>query len=428
MHKISENLVRKISAERNEPGWMTELRLGAFAAWKNMAEPHWADIDFEPIDYDGLNYFNNPAPIDNSDLAETYKKMGLPEREQKALLGMAVDTIIDSKSVHTSYTEMLDGLGIIFLPFSEAVQKHPGLIKEYFGTVVPSGDNFFAALNAAVFSDGTFVYVPPNVKCPIDLASYFRIETANIGQFERTLIIAGEGAELSYMEGCSAPRRLNHQLHSGVVEVIAKDGARVKYATVQNWADNIYNFVTKRARVGANAKMFWTQVEVGSAKTWKYPSSVLDGVGAFSDFYSLSVTKGAQQADTGTRMIHLAANTKSNIVSFGAALGKSKQTFRSLVRFIGAGCANASKCESKIIGKSACANTIPVFSGTGGRYSHEAKTGTLDKNSMFYLNAAGLGDAEAAALLVAGIAGPVLERLPMEFLVESKQLIGMAMA
>jgi len=428
MQKISENLVEKISALRNEPDWMTDLRLSAFAHWKGMAEPHWADIDFAPIDYDGLNYFNNPAPVDNSDLAETYKKMGLPESEQKALLGMAVDTIIDSRSVHTSYTETLQRLGIIFLPFSEAVQKHPDLIKEYFGRVVPCDDNFFAALNAAVFSDGTFVYVPKNVKCPIDLASYFRIETASIGQFERTLIIADEGSELSYMEGCSAPRRVNHQLHSGVVEVVLKSGAYVKYATVQNWADNIYNFVTKRARVGANAKMFWTQVEVGSAKTWKYPSSVLDGDGAFSDFYSLSITRGAQQADTGTRMIHNAPNTKSNIVSFGAAMGKSTQTFRSLVRFNGAGASSASKCDGKIIGTDASANTIPVFSGTGGHYSHEAKTGTLDKNSMFYLNAAGLGDAEAAALLVAGMAGPVLKRLPMEFLVESKQLIGMAMA
>ncbi|MDR1826315.1 MAG: Fe-S cluster assembly protein SufB, partial [Rickettsiales bacterium] len=370
--KLSEDLIKKISAERLEPDWMLDIRVRAFNKWKKMAEPHWAGIDYEPIDYDNLNYFNNPSKIDNNDLAAAYKKMGIPESEQKALLGMAVDTVIDSKSVHTSYTEELNRLGIIFLPFSEAVQKHPDLVREYFGSSVPIDDNFFAVLNTAVFSDGTFVYIPENVKCPIDLASYFRIETARIGQFERTLIIADKGAELSYMEGCSAPRRPNHQLHSGVVEVIVKDSARVKYATVQNWADNIYNFVTKRAKVESNAKMFWTQVEIGSAKTWKYPSSVLYGEGAFSDFYSLSITKGVQQADTGTRMIHIGPNTKSNIVSFGVADGEPEQTFRSMVRFHNRGAVSACKCESKIIGKGARANTVPVFVGTEGNFTHEA--------------------------------------------------------
>jgi Fe-S cluster assembly protein SufB len=393
-----------------------------------MAEPHWSDVDYDPIDYDALNYFNNPAPIDNKDLLDAYKKMGLPEAEQKALLGMATDTIIDSRSVHTSYSDELERLGIIFLPFSEAVQKHPDLIRQHLGSVVPAGDNFFAALNMAVFSDGTFVYIPKNTKCPIDLASYFRIETANIGQFERTLIIADEGAELSYMEGCSAPRRPNHQLHSGVVEVVALGGATVRYATVQNWADSIYNFVTKRATVAAGAKMYWTQMEIGSAKTWKYPSSVLSGKDAFSDFYSLSITKGTQQADTGTKMIHLAPGTKSNIASFGIAMGSSKQTFRSLVRFGAEDCSNASNCDSKIIGSSAVANTLPTFIAEfDGGYTHEAKTGALDKDAMFYLAAAGINEAEAAALLVAGIASPVLKRLPMEFLVESKQMIEMAM-
>ena len=407
---------------------MTELRLQAFDKWRTMTESHWAEMDYEPIDYNNLNYFNNPKPIDNDDLLDTYKKMGLPEAEQKALLGMAMDTIIDSKSVHTSYTEELNRLGIIFLPFSEALEKHPDLIWKYFGTVVPNGDNFFAALNAAVFSDGTFAYVPKNIKCPIDLASYFRIETANISQFERTLIIADEGSELTYMEGCSAPRRTKHQLHSGVVEVIVCEGAKVKYATVQNWANNIYNFVTKRAAVEKNAKMYWTQLEIGSAKTWKYPSSVLNGENAFSDFYSLSITRGTQQADTGTRMLHNATNTKSNIISFGVAMENSRQTFRSLVRFNEKECANRSNCDSKIVGTFASANTIPTFeSKANGEYSHEAKTGALDKNALFYLALGGIDEAEASALLVAGMASPVLQRLPMEFLVESKQLIQLAM-
>ncbi|MDR3208567.1 MAG: Fe-S cluster assembly protein SufB [Rickettsiales bacterium] len=428
MRKPDENLVREISRRRCEPEWLLDIRLDALAKWRKMSEPHWSDVDYEPIDYDSLNYFNSPAMIDNSDLADAYKKMGLPESEQKALLGMATDTVIDSKSVHTSYTEELNKLGIIFLPFSEAARKHSDLLKKYMGTVVSPDDNFFASLNTAAFSDGTFVYVPRGVKCPIDLASYFRIETANIGQFERTLIIADEGAELSYMEGCSAPRRPNHQLHGGVVEVIAKDGALVKYATVQNWATNIYNFVTKRATVGKNAKMYWTQMEIGSAKTWKYPSSILAGENAFSDFYSLSITRGTQQADTGTKMIHMADGTKSNIVNFGVAAGNSRQTFRSLVRFAANNCANASVCDSKIIGDSASANTIPAFvSNADGNYSHEAKTGALDKYAMHYLASAGINEEEAAALLVAGMAAPVLSRLPMEFLAESRQLIQMAM-
>jgi len=428
MPKLDEALVKKISSERNEPSWMLKLRLDAYAKWRKMKEPHWAEINYEPIDYDDLNYFNNPAPIDNSDLLDTYKKMGLPEAEQKALLGMATDTIIDSKSVHTSYTEELNKLGIIFLPFSEAMKKHPDLIREHFGTVVPVEDNFFACLNAAVFSDGTLVYVPKNTKCPIDLASYFRIETANISQFERTLIIADEGSELTYMEGCSAPRRTKHQLHSGVVEVILRPGAKIKYATVQNWANNIYNFVTKRAIVEKNAKMYWTQLEIGSAKTWKYPSSILTGENAFSDFYSLSITRGTQEADTGTRMIHKAQGTRSNIISFGVAMENSKQTFRSLVRFDDKECANRSNCDSKIIGTSASANTIPTFvSKSNCEYSHEAKTSALDKSALFYLALSGVDEAEASALLVAGMASPVLERLPMEFLVESKQLIQLAM-
>ena len=312
MAKLSPELVREISAARGEPDWLLQWRLGALRAWEQMREPHWGEIDYAPIDYDALNYYNEPAAIDNSDLKETYDKMGLPEHEQRALLGMATDTVIDSKSVHTSYTAELQKLGIIFLPMSDAVRQYPDQVKKYLGTVVPAADNFFAALNAAVFSDGTFVYVPPNTKCPIDLASYFRIETAKIGQFERTLIIADRGATLSYMEGCSAPRRPNHQLHSGVVEVIAHDDAVVKYATVQNWyagdfsqpksSGGILNFVTKRGRTDARARLDWTQVEIGSAMTWKYPSTILAGTDSSSDFYSLTITRGNQQADTGTKM------------------------------------------------------------------------------------------------------------------------------
>ena len=439
--KLSADLIREISSNREEPEWLLNWRLKAFTAWKKMKEPHWAEIEYLPIDYNSLNYYNEIKPIDNSDLRETYKKMGLPESEQNALLGMATDTVIDSKSVHTSYTEELDKLGIIFLPFSEAVKRHPDLIKKYLGTVVSSTDNFFAALNAAVFSDGTFVYIPKNVTCPIDLASYFRIETAKIGQFERTLIIADEGAQLSYMEGCSAPRRPNHQLHSGVVEIIVKDSAKVKYATVQNWYSGefdantnkneggILNFVTKRGRCDNNARLDWTQVEIGSAMTWKYPSTILAGNHAHSDFYSLSITRGGQQADTGTKMLHIGNDTVSNIVSYGVALDKSRQTFRSLVSFSGKGCKNASKCDTRLIGNDAIANTLPtiIHGNCENLQSHEASTGAIDKNQLQFLMQAGIDEDAATALIIGATAAPVISRLPMEFLVESKQLIQMAL-
>ena len=405
-----------------------------------MHEPHWGILEYPHLDYDALNYYNEPAPIDNSDLESIYDKMGLPDSEKRALMGMATDTVIDSRSVHTSYTEKLQEMGIIFLPFSDAVQQHPDLVKKYLGTVVPATDNFFACLNAAVFSDGTFVYIPPNTKCPIDLASYFRIETAKIGQFERTLIIADTGAELTYMEGCSAPRRPNHQLHSGVVEIIALDSATVKYATVQNWYagdfdgqtqnGGILNFVTKRGKCAENAKLLWTQVEVGSALTWKYPSTILSGNNAYSDFYSLSITRGRQMADTGTKMIHIGNNTTSNIVSYGIATDASSQTFRSLVSFSGNNCTNASKCDSRIIGPNATANTLPriIHNGQNNQQSHEATTGTIDAATLTYLNMAGIDTDSAIALIIGASATPVLSRLPMEFLVESKQLIQMALS
>lgn len=436
--KLSNNLIHDISERRKEPKWLCDWRINAFEQWKKMHEPHWAEFDYAPIDYDSLNYYNETKQIDNSALKSTYEKMGLPESEQRALLGMATDTVIDSKSVHTSYTDELKKLGIIFLPFSDAVQQYPDLVKKYLGTVVPASDNFFAALNAAVFSDGTFVYVPPYTKCPIDLASYFRIETAKIGQFERTLIIADVGSELSYMEGCSAPRRPNHQLHSGVVEIVVRDNATVKYSTVQNWyageykhgkqTGGILNFVTKRGRCEKNATLNWTQVEIGSALTWKYPSTILAGNDAHSDFYSLAITRDGQCADTGTKMIHIGDNTVSNILSYGVALDKSKQTFRSMVSFTGHGGKNASKCDTRIIGNDAIANTLPTIIHTNGdnTQSHEATTGAIDEKQLQYLMQSGIDPDTATALIIGAAASPIIARLPMEFLVESKQLIQMA--
>jgi len=443
MKKLNEKLVREISAMRNEPDWLLDWRLNALKAWKKMKEPHWAEISYEPIDYDSLNYYNEAKTLDNSELKKTYEKMGLPESEQRALLGMATDTVIDSKSVHTSYTDELKKLGIIFLPLSEAVRQYPDLIKKYLGSIVPPTDNFFAALNAAVFSDGTFVYIPRDTKCPIDLASYFRIETAKIGQFERTLIVVESGSTLSYMEGCSAPRRPNHQLHSGVVEIIVFDNAYVKYSTVQNWytgdsavysdcknsKNGILNFVTKRGKCYNNAGLDWTQIEIGSAMTWKYPSTILYGDNSHSDFYSLSITRGIQQADTGTKMIHIGDNTKSNIVSYGVAKDYSRQTFRSLVSFSGKNSKNASKCDSRIIGDNAIANTIPTIVHSNGlnQQSHEATTGAIDKSALLYLMQNGIDEDEAIALIIGANASPIISRLPMEFLVESKQLIQMAL-
>lgn len=440
MPKLSDKLIREISNARHEPDWLLQWRLSAFKFWQNMQPPTWAELDIPDIDYDDLNYYNAPTPIDNSDLEQIYDKMGLPPSEKQALLGMATDTVIDSRSVHTSYQSELEKHGIIFLPFSDAVQKHPDLVKKHLGTVVPSTDNYYAALNAAVFSDGTFVYIPPNTKCPIDLASYFRIETAKIGQFERTLIIADTGAELTYMEGCSAPRRPNHQLHSGVVEIIVNTDATVKYATVQNWYSGKYdgkkntggilNFVTKRGRCADNAKLLWTQMEIGSALTWKYPSTILSGKNSYSDFYSLSITRDGQMADTGTKMIHIGDNSISNIVSYGVATDSSVQTFRSLISFSGNNCTCASKCDSRLIGNTATANTLPrvIHSGDNNKISHEATTGAIDTATLTYLNMAGIETDTAIALIIGAAATPVLSRLPMEFLVESKQLIQMALS
>jgi Fe-S cluster assembly protein SufB len=434
---LSEEIIREISKIREEPDWLLDFRLDAFHKWQSMVEPHWADVNFVPIDYQKLSYFKSAAKAnteDTSDLRKVYEKLHIPKSEQDALLGMAVDTVVDSASVNTSLSAELSKLGIIFLSFGEAVKKFPDIIRENIGTIVSNSDNFFAALNAAIFSDGTFIYIPKGVKCPMELASYFRIHTANIGQFERTLIIADSGSELSYLEGCSAPRRPNHQLHSGVVEIIVKDNATVKYATVQNWYagdkmgnGGILNFVTKRGIVGANAKLFWTQMEVGSAKTWKYPSSILKGANAHSDFYSLSITRNYQQADTGTKMVHIGNNSTSNIMSVGVALDNSVQTFRSLVSFGSntVGAKNASNCDTKLIHKTATANTIPTIIHSNGfnLSSHEAMTGGISEDTLFFMENSGISRDDATALIVGGIAAPILQRLPMEFLVESKHLI-----
>lgn len=329
---LSVDIIKEISKLRSEPKWLLDLRLSAFNDWQKMKEPHWAGFDYKPIDYQDIIYYSKPDLRTKSDskMEQIYTELGIPEHEKKALLGMAVDTVLDSESVATSYREILDKNGIIFLPFSKAIEEYPELVRENLCSVVPKTDNFFACLNTAVFSDGTFVYIPKNTKCPIDLASYFRIHTANIGQFERTLIIANSGSELSYLEGCSAPRKPNHQLHSGVVEIIVKENATVKYATVQNWYSGdkkgiggILNFVTKRGLLEKNSKLLWTQLEIGSAKTWKYPSSILKGDNSISDFYSLTISKDFQDMDTGTKIIHLGNNTKSNIIARGVALGQS---------------------------------------------------------------------------------------------------------
>ena len=442
MRLLSPELILEISHHRNEPKWLTDWRLSALDIWQKMTEPHWGEIDYNSIDYDTLNYYNTPKPINNSDLKSTYTKMGLPESEQNALLGMATDTVIDSESVHTSYTTELSSRGIIFLPFSRAVLEYPDLVRKYLGTVVPPSDNFFAALNSAVFSDGTFVYIPPHTECPIDLASYFRIETAKIGQFERTLIIADTGAKLSYTEGCSAPRRPSHQLHSGVVEIIVHNDAHVKYATVQNWyAGNapskgeynktgILNFVTKRGKCYDNARLDWTQFEVGSAMTWKYPSTILYGDGSASDFYSLTITRGGQQSDTGTKMLHIGDNTTSNILSYGVAMDWSRQTFRSLVLFSGHNGKNVSKCDTRIVGDDATTNALPniVYENSDNVQTHEASTGSIDAAQLNYLNMAGIDTDTATALIIGSMATPILSRLPMEFLVESRQLIQMVLS
>ncbi|HTM79586.1 Fe-S cluster assembly protein SufB [Asticcacaulis sp.] len=450
---LSADIVRFISAKKNEPEWMLELRLAAYERWLTMEEPDWAKVNYKKVDYQDLYFYaapkkkDGPKSLDEIDpeLLKTYAKLGIPLREQEVLAGVvgapkyAVDAVFDSVSVITTFKEELKKHGVIFCAISEAIREHPELVRQYLGTVVPVSDNYFAALNAAVFSDGSFVYVPPGVRCPMELSTYFRINAENTGQFERTLIIADKGSHVSYLEGCTAPQRDENQLHAAVVELIALDDAEIKYSTVQNWypgdaegKGGIYNFVTKRADCrGARSKVSWTQVETGSAVTWKYPSCILRGDDSVGEFYSIAVTNGAQQADTGTKMIHLGKNTKSRIISKGVSAGKSSNTYRGLVsaHAKASGARNFTQCDSLLIGKTCAAHTVPYIESDTARaqFEHEATTTRLSEDQLFYAMQRGLSQEEAVALLVNGFVRDVLQKLPMEFAVEAQKLVAISL-
>jgi len=446
---MSEDTVRFISAKKEEPAWMLEWRLGAFQRWLTLEEPKWANIHHPPIDYQDAYYYAAPKSgakyksLDEVDpeILETYKKLGIPLREQEVLLGVegapkvAVDAVFDSVSVVTTFKKELAAAGVIFCSMSEAVREHPELVKQYLGSVVPTSDNFFATLNSAVFSDGSFVYVPPGVRCPMELSTYFRMNAEGTGQFERTLIIADKGAYVSYLEGCTAPMRDENQLHAAVVELVALDDAEIKYSTVQNWwpgdADGkggVYNFVTKRGDCrGPRSKISWTQVETGSAITWKYPSCILRGDDSVGEFYSIAVTNGRQQADTGTKMIHLGKNTRSRIISKGISAGRSSNTYRGLVsaHAKAKGARNFTQCDSLLIGHDSAAHTVPYVETKTphAQFEHEATTTRLSEDQIFYLRARGIPEEQAVALLVNGFAKEVLQKLPMEFAVEAQKLL-----
>jgi Fe-S cluster assembly protein SufB len=444
---LSEDTVRFISAKKNEPEWLLNYRLEAFKKWLGMTEPTWAHLHHPPINYQDIIYYAAPkkkkelASLDEVDpeLIETFKKLGISLEEQKRLSGVAVDAVIDSVSVKTTFSETLEKQGIIFCSFSEAVQKVPELVKQYLGTVVPSGDNYFAALNSAVFSDGSFCYIPKGVRCPIELSTYFRINAANTGQFERTLIIGDEGSYVSYMEGCTAPMRDENQLHAAIVEIIAMKDAEVKYSTVQNWypgnkkgEGGIYNFVTKRGICkGNNSKISWTQVETGSAITWKYPSVVLMGDNSVGEFYSVAVTNNYQQADTGSKMIHLGKNTKSTIISKGISAGHSSNSYRGLVKMTkrAENSRNFSQCDSLLLGDRCGAHTFPYIK-TENKTSiveHEATTSKISDDQLFYCNQRGISTESAIGLIVNGYAREVLKQLPMEFAVEAQKLLSISL-
>jgi Fe-S cluster assembly protein SufB len=451
---LSEEIVRFISAKKDEPAWMLEMRLDAFRRWQAMEEPAWAKVAFPPIDYQDAYYYAapkqkaGPKSLDEVDpeLLETYKKLGIPLREQEVLAGVegapryAVDAVFDSVSVVTTFKKELAEAGVVFCSMSEAIREHPELVRKYLGSVVPPSDNYYACLNAAVFSDGSFVYVPPGVRCPMELSTYFRINAENSGQFERTLIIADAGAYVSYLEGCTAPMRDENQLHAAVVELVAMDDAEIKYSTVQNWypgdpetgKGGIYNFVTKRADCrGARAKVSWTQVETGSAITWKYPSCILRGEGSSGEFYSIAITNGRQQADTGTKMIHLGANTRSRIISKGISAGRSSNTYRGLVSAHprAKGARNFTQCDSLLIGKHCAAHTVPYVEARNGHcvFEHEATTTKLSEDQLFYVMQRGLSQEEAVQLLVNGFVKDVLQELPMEFAVEAQKLVAISL-
>jgi Fe-S cluster assembly protein SufB len=445
---LNEDIVRLISAKKGEPEWLLEWRLKAFRGWSRMTEPHhWPNIRYNPVDYQALRYYAAPKtkkPLGSLDevdpkLLETYQKLGIPLSEQKLLAGVAVDAIFDSVSVGTTYKAKLAEQGIIFCSFGEAVREHPELVRQYLGSVVPPSDNFFAALNAAVFSDGSFVFVPRGVQCPMELSTYFRINAAETGQFERTLIIAEEGASVSYLEGCTAPRRDENQLHAAVVELVALEGASIKYSTVQNWYSGdeegrggIYNFVTKRGKcAGANSKISWTQVETGSAITWKYPSVILQGDNSVGEFYSVAVVNGKQQADTGTKMIHMGKNTRSTIVSKGISAGQGQNSYRGQVKVLpkAAGARNYTQCDSMLIGNRCGAHTFPYIDvqNPTAAVEHEASTSKIGEDQIFYLKQRGLNTENAISMIVNGFCKEVFKELPMEFAVEAQKLLGVSL-
>jgi len=444
---LNEDIIRQLSAKKNEPEFMLELRLKAFRHWKTMEEPHWPNIKYPPVDYQDIRYYSAPKQkpeIKNLDevdpeLLNTYKKLGISLDEQKRLSGIAVDAVFDSVSVATTFKESLNELGIIFCSFSDALQNHPDLIKKYLGTVVPYTDNFYSALNSAVFSDGSFVYIPKGVRCPMELSTYFRINAAETGQFERTLIVAEEGAYVSYLEGCTAPMRDENQLHAAVVELIAMDNAQIKYSTVQNWypgdkegKGGIYNFVTKRGACrGVNSKISWTQVETGSAITWKYPSCILQGDNSVGEFYSVALTNNYQQADTGTKMIHLGKNTKSTIISKGISAGKSQNSYRGLVKVAknAENARNFSQCDSLLLGDKCGAHTFPYLeiANPNAQVEHEATTSKIGDDQLFYLNQRGISTEDAIGLIVNGYCKEVFAELPMEFAVEATKLLSVSL-
>ncbi|PYX20031.1 MAG: Fe-S cluster assembly protein SufB [Acidobacteria bacterium] len=448
---LNEEIIRVISAKKCEPEFMLDWRLKAYRHWgsleKAQAEPKWANIKYGPIDYQDIVYYSAPKQkpelksLDELDpeILRTYEKLGIPLAEQKMLAGVAVDAVFDSVSVATTFKEKLAELGVIFCSFSEAVQRHPELVQKYLGSVVPHTDNFFAALNAAVFTDGSFVYVPKGVRCPLELSTYFRINAAETGQFERTLIVADEGAYVSYLEGCTAPIRDKHQLHAAVVELVALDNAQIKYSTVQNWypgdkqgRGGIYNFVTKRGKCqGVNSKISWTQVETGSAITWKYPSCILQGDNSVGEFYSVALTNNYQQADTGTKMIHLGKNTSSTIVSKGISAGHGQNTYRGMVKILkgATGARNYTQCDSLLIGDKCGAHTFPYIEvkNSTARMEHEASTSKIGEDQLFYLQQRGLKTEDAVSMIVNGFCKQVLRELPMEFAVEAQKLLGVSL-
>ncbi len=444
---LNEDTVRFISAKKEEPEWLLEWRLKAFRRWLQMEQPQWAKLKIAPIDYQASTYYSapkkqsGPKSLDEVDpeLLKVYEKLGVPLGERAALAGVAVDAVFDSVSVATSFKESLGELGIIFCSFGEAVREHPELVKKYLGSVVPQGDNFFAALNSAVFSDGSFAYHPPGGRCPRELSTYFRINAAKSGQFERTLVVADKGAYVSYLEGCTAPQRDENQLHAAVVELVALEGASIKYSTVQNWypgdaegKGGIYNFVTKRGACrGANSKISWTQVETGSAITWKYPSCLLEGDNSTGEFYSVAVTNNMQQADTGTKMIHLGRNTSSTVISKGISAGRSQNTYRGQIKVMpkAQGARNYTQCDSLLIGKKCGAHTVPYIDvkNPGARVEHEATTSKISEDQLFYCQSRGLKQEDAVSIIVNGFCKEVLKELPMEFAVEAQKLLAVSL-